>query len=212
MFGVRNQGKDMFKRTLIASGIAAVMATGFSGTAIAGIEGSAVFYNITGSTVKTQQFIGRQSTLFVPTSARSRISYSSKYKPGSLIVDTRAKYLYLVEKGGTAMRYGIGSARPGFEWGGDLKISRKSKWPTWTPPPNMRKREPWLPVQMPGGPENPLGARALYLGSTLYRIHGTNQATTIGRSVSSGCIRLHNKDVMDLYERVSVGARVVVLR
>lgn len=202
----------MFKRTLIASGLAAVMATGFSSAAVAGIEGSAVFYNITASPVNTQPYPVRQSTLSTPTTARSRINYATKYKPGSLIVDTQAKYLYLVEKGGTAMRYGIGSARPGFEWGGDLKISRKSKWPTWTPPRAMRKREPWLPVQMPGGPENPLGARALYLGSTLYRIHGTNQGTTIGRSVSSGCIRLHNKDVMDLYERVSVGARVVVLR
>ena len=202
----------MFKKTLIACTLASGLITGIEAPARAGIEGGAVFSGITASPANTQPDTVRQSTLSTPASARSRINYTTRYKPGSLIVDTRAKYLYLVEKGGTAIRYGIGSARPGFEWGGDLKISRKSKWPTWTPPPAMRKREPWLPLQMPGGLENPLGARALYLGSTLYRIHGTNQGTTIGRSVSSGCIRLHNKDVMDLYERVSVGARVVVLR
>ncbi len=202
----------MFKKTLFACGMIVSMATGFSSTSFAGIDGGAVFYDITGSTEDTRQFIKSTSALFAATSARSRINYSSKYKPGSLIVDTQAKFLYFVEQGGTAIRYGIGTARPGFEWGGNLKISRKTEWPGWTPPPAMRKREPWLPAHMPGGPENPLGARALYLGSSLYRIHGTNQGTTIGRSVSSGCIRMHNKDVEDLYERVNVGARVVVLR
>lgn len=188
------------------------MAAGISSPAVAGIEGGAIFYEITGSKVKAREFINSSSTLFAATTARSRINYSTKHSPGSLVVDTQAKFLYLVEEGGTAIRYGIGTARPGFEWGGNLKISRKTEWPGWTPPPAMRRREPWLPAHMPGGPKNPLGARALYLGSSLYRIHGTNQGTTIGRSVSSGCIRMHNKDVMDLYERVRIGARVVVIR
>lgn len=188
------------------------MALSFSSAAMAGIEGGAIFYDITGSNEKPRQFITGRSTLFASTSARSHIRYSSKYQPGSLVVDTQAKFLYLIEPDGKAIRYGIGTARPGFEWGGNMKITRKKEWPGWTPPASMRKREPWLPAHMPGGPQNPLGERALYLGSSLYRIHGTNQGTTIGRSVSSGCIRMHNKDVMDLYTRVKVGARVVVIR
>lgn len=187
---------------------------GASNVAHAGFGDDGGFFNeLTGNTKDIYANIGRgNSSLFAATSARSHINYSSKYGPGSIVIDTKAKFLYFIDSQGTAIRYGIGSARPGFEWGGNLKISRKKEWPGWTPPPAMRKREPWLPRHMPGGPSNPLGARALYLGSSLYRIHGTNQGTTIGRSVSSGCIRMHNKDVMDLYERVRVGARVVVLR
>ena len=208
---INNWGIEMFKKALIAFGLAFCVSAGVSSSAFAGIDGSgsAMFEDILGTkNVYENVGTGRSG----PTSARSRINYSSKYGAGSVIVDTQAKYLYLVEPGGTAIRYGIGTARPGFEWGGNLRISRKTEWPGWTPPPAMRRREPWLPAHMPGGPENPLGARALYLGSSLYRIHGTNQGTTIGRSVSSGCIRMHNKDVMDLYERVSVGAKVVVIR
>ncbi len=194
----------MFKKILLAG----CMITGFASVAFAGVEGSDIFNDITGSNADASHAGG----LYTPTTARSRVNYSSKYRPGSVIVDTNAKYLYLVEKGGKAMRYGIGTARPGFEWGGSMKISRKAKWPSWTPTASMRKRIPGLPITMKGGITNPLGARALYLGTTLYRIHGTNEGWTIGGAVSSGCIRLHNKDVEDLYERVKVGTRVVVLR
>jgi len=139
-----------------------------------------------------------------------QVNYDTKHPKGTIIVDTGNKFLYLVEGNGKARRYGIGVARSGFEWSGSHKITRKAEWPGWTPPAEMRKREPHLPAFMPGGPENPLGARALYLGSTLYRIHGTAQPWTIGHNVSSGCIRLRNEDVSDLYARVSVGTRVVV--
>ncbi|HZY68500.1 MAG TPA: L,D-transpeptidase [Devosia sp.] len=130
---------------------------------------------------------------------------------GTIIVDTDDKFLYLVLGKGKALRYGIGTAREGFEWSGTHKVTRKAEWPGWTPPAEMKKRQPGLPDYMPGGPKNPLGARALYLGSTLYRIHGTNEPWTIGGDVSSGCIRMVNDDVIDLYERVKVGAKVIVL-
>jgi len=194
----------MFKKILLAG----CMVTGFASAAFAGVDDSDIFSDITGGSANASHSGG----IYTPTTARSRVSYSSKYRPGSVIVDTKAKYLYLVETDGKAMRYGIGSARPGFEWGGSMKISRKAKWPSWTPTASMRKRIPGLPITMKGGITNPLGARALYLGTTLYRIHGTNEGRTIGGAVSSGCIRLHNKDVEDLYERVKVGTRVVVLR
>lgn len=142
------------------------------------------------------------------------VAYSGGKKAGTLIVDTQARFLYLVMKNGSARRYGIGVGKPGFEWAGAHKISRKAEWPTWTPPKEMIAREAakghHIPDFMEGGPKNPLGARALYLGSTLYRIHGTNQPWTIGKAVSSGCIRMRNEDVMDLYERVRVGAQVIV--
>ncbi len=143
---------------------------------------------------------------------RQVVNFETKYRKGTIIVKTGEKRLYLVLGEGKAMRYGIGVGRPGFKWYGRHRISRKAEWPGWTPPPAMRKRVPDLPAYMPGGPRNPLGARALYIGSTLYRIHGSNEPWTIGREVSSGCIRMTNKDVIDLYNRVSVGARVVVTR
>lgn len=139
------------------------------------------------------------------------VDYSSRHKPGTIIIDTNERYLYLVQGGGTAKRYGVGVGRPGFEWAGTHKVTRKAEWPDWRPPKEMRQRQPNLPKYMPGGPNNPLGARALYLGSTLYRIHGSNQPWTIGHAVSSGCIRMRNQDVIDLYERVGVGTKVVVL-
>lgn len=139
------------------------------------------------------------------------VQYDGKHKPGSIVIDTNARYLYLVQNDGTARRYGVGVGKPGFEWAGTHKITRKAEWPDWRPPAAMRKRRPDLPVFMAGGPDNPLGARALYLGSTLYRIHGSNQPWTIGHAVSSGCIRMRNEDVMDLYERVRVGTRVHVI-
>ncbi|GAA0779010.1 L,D-transpeptidase [Roseibium denhamense] len=139
------------------------------------------------------------------------VTYDGKHKPGTIVIDTNARYLYLVQSDGTARRYGVGVGKPGFEWAGSHKVTRKAEWPDWRPPAAMRKRRPDLPVFMAGGPDNPLGARALYLGSTLYRIHGSNQPWTIGHAVSSGCIRMRNEDVIDLYERVGVGTTVHVI-
>jgi len=139
------------------------------------------------------------------------VPYIGPEKPGTIIIDTRLKYLFLVRDDGTAIRYGIGVGRPGFLWAGTKQVTRKREWPDWTPPPEMIQRQPYLPRHMEGGPDNPLGARALYLGSSLYRIHGSNEPWTIGHNVSSGCIRMRNEDVIDLYDRVKVGTKVVVL-
>ena len=146
-----------------------------------------------------------------PQFLRQEVDYSGPETPGTLVVDTPEKFLFLVEPHGKALRYGIGVGRPGFTWSGVKRISRKAEWPDWTPPAEMVLRRPDLPRHMAGGPDNPLGARALYLGSSLYRIHGTNEPSTIGHNVSSGCIRMMNEDVMDLYDRVPVGAKVIVL-
>lgn len=143
---------------------------------------------------------------------REEVDYSSKYAPGTIIVSTVERRMYYILGNGRAVRYGVGVGRPGFEWGGQKTITRKAEWPGWTPPPQMLKRRPDLPRHMVGGPENPLGARAMYLGSSLYRIHGSNEPETIGQAVSSGCIRMLNDDVIDLYSRVKVGTKVVVLR
>ena len=145
-----------------------------------------------------------------PQFQRQMVLYRTTEPPGTIIVHTNERFLYLVQPGGRAMRYGIGVGREGFQWQGLLKITRKQEWPDWTPPPEMIARQPYLPRFMAGGPGNPMGARALYLGTTVYRIHGTNQPHTIGSAVSSGCFRLVNNDVADLYERVPVGTKVVV--
>jgi len=142
---------------------------------------------------------------------RQVVPYRTEEKVGTIVVNTGEKFLYLVLGKGKALRYGIGTARDGFEWSGSHRITRKAEWPGWTPPVEMRKRKPDLPAHMPGGKNNPLGARALYIGATLYRIHGTNEPWTIGGDVSSGCIRMVNDDVVDLYERVKIGAKVIVL-
>ena len=142
---------------------------------------------------------------------RQVVDYSGGEKPGTIIIDTRERLLYLVADGGKAIRYGIGVGRPGFAWSGVKEVSMKREWPDWTPPDEMLRRRPDLPRYMAGGPENPLGARALYLGSSLYRIHGSNEPWTIGTQVSSGCIRMRNEDVIDLYDRVKVGTKVVVI-
>lgn len=143
------------------------------------------------------------------------VAYDGGQRPGTIVIDTQSKFLYLVEAGGQARRYGVGVGKEGFGWHGTQTITNKREWPTWTPPSEMRAREKAkgriLPVTMEGGPANPLGVRALYLGSTLYRIHGTNAPWTIGTNVSSGCIRMRNEDVTDLYERVRIGTKVVVL-
>ena len=142
---------------------------------------------------------------------RQVVEYPTREAPGTIIIDTPNTYLYLVLGNGRALRYGIGVGREGFAWAGVQTISKKAEWPDWTPPPEMLARQPYLPRFMAGGPGNPLGARAMYLGGTEYRIHGTNAPDTIGTRVSSGCIRLVNEDVMDLYSRVNVGAKVIVL-
>jgi len=139
------------------------------------------------------------------------VEYHGKERPGTIVIDTPNKFLFLVQGDGRALRYGIGVGRPGFTWSGVKTISAKKEWPEWTPPPEMLVRRPDLPRHMEGGPQNPLGARAMYLGSSLYRIHGSNEPWTIGTNVSSGCIRMRNEDVIDLYGRVNVGARVIVL-
>jgi lipoprotein-anchoring transpeptidase ErfK/SrfK len=142
---------------------------------------------------------------------RQVVSYTTREAPGTVIIDTPNTYLYYVLGGGQAVRYGIGVGRDGFTWSGVQSITKKAEWPDWTPPPEMIARQPYLPRHMAGGPGNPLGARAMYLGGTVYRIHGTNAPETIGTHVSSGCIRLTNADVADLYARVNVGTRVIVL-
>ena len=142
------------------------------------------------------------------------VDYETNQKPGSIFIDTNSKFLYLVLGNGQARRYGVGVGKPGFEWAGTHQVSRKAEWPDWRPPAEMIAREAKkgrnLPAFMEGGSENPLGARAMYLGSSMYRIHGTNQPWTIGKAVSSGCIRMRNEDVVDLYERVKIGAKVTV--
>ena len=142
---------------------------------------------------------------------RQVVSVETREVPGTIIIDANRRFLYLVQPNGEAIRYGIGVGREGFGWSGTERVTRKAEWPGWTPPAEMRARQPGLPTYMPGGPDNPLGARALYLGSTLYRIHGSNEPWTIGQAVSSGCFRMTNEDVTDLYDRVRVGAKVIVV-
>jgi len=146
-----------------------------------------------------------------PRYERQTVRYDGRERPGTIIIDTNSKFLYLVQGDGVALRYGVGVGRPGFLWSGTKHITNKREWPDWTPPAEMLARRPDLPRHMEGGPENPLGARAMYLGSSLYRIHGSNEPWTIGTNVSSGCIRMRNEDVIDLYERVKVGTKVVVI-
>jgi lipoprotein-anchoring transpeptidase ErfK/SrfK len=141
---------------------------------------------------------------------KQMVYYRTTEAPGTIIISTAERHLYLIQPGGRALRYGIGVGRDGFQWQGLLSITRKAEWPDWTPPPEMIARQPYLPRFMAGGPGNPLGARAMYLGTTVYRIHGTNQPWTIGTKISSGCFRLVNADVSDLYGRVPVGTKVIV--
>ncbi len=152
---------------------------------------------------------GRAAATPIP---RETVNYIGPHRPGTIVVNAKERRLYLIQDGGKALKYGVGVGRPGFEWGGSKTVTRKQEWPSWTPPAQMIKRRPDLPRFMPGGPENPMGARAMYLGSSLYRIHGSNEPETIGQAVSSGCIRMLNDDVIDLYTRVRVGTQVVVVR
>jgi lipoprotein-anchoring transpeptidase ErfK/SrfK len=141
---------------------------------------------------------------------KQMVLYRTTEPPGTIIVSTSERHLYLIQPGGRALRYGIGVGRDGFQWQGLVTITNKKEWPDWTPPPEMIARQPYLPRFMAGGPGNPLGARAMYLGTTVYRIHGTNRPDTIGTKVSSGCFRLVNADVSDLYERVPIGTKVII--
>jgi lipoprotein-anchoring transpeptidase ErfK/SrfK len=152
---------------------------------------------------------GGNRTSSVP---REIVDFETKHKPGTIVVNTPERRLYYVLGDGKALRYGIGVGRDGFQWGGTHSVTMKREWPDWRPPAQMLKRQPNLPRFMPGGPQNPLGARAMYIGSTIFRIHGSNEPWTIGSAVSSGCFRMTNEDVTDLYERVKVGDRVVVMR
>jgi lipoprotein-anchoring transpeptidase ErfK/SrfK len=142
--------------------------------------------------------------------ARQVVFFRSNEAPGTLVVHTSERFVYLVQPNNRALRYGIGVGREGFQWSGLVKVSRKSEWPDWRPPPEMLARQPYLPRFMAGGPGNPMGARALYLGSTVFRVHGTNQPETIGHAISSGCFRLANGDIIDLYERVPLNTKVVI--
>jgi len=166
------------------------------------------FDPLTGRALQAPKSVVKQTVRRIP---REVVNYNGPQRPGTIIVDTNERRLYLIMEGGLAMRYGIGVARPGFEWSGTQKVSQKREWPGWTPPEEMKKRQPGLPDYMPGGIDNPLGARALYLGSTIYRIHGSNDPASIGQAMSSGCIRMLNEDVVDLYERVRVGTKVIVI-
>ncbi len=158
-----------------------------------------------------QQDDSATSNQLAPELRRQVVAYQTAEQPGTVIIDTAHKFLYLTMGGGRAMRYGIGVGRQGFTWSGVQTISRKAEWPDWIPPTEMVARQPYLPRWVGGGPGNPLGARAMYLGNTEYRIHGTNAPDTIGKNVSSGCIRLENSDVEDLYQRVGLGTKVIVL-
>jgi len=146
-----------------------------------------------------------------PEFRRTAVLYRTSEAPGTIIIQTSERHLYVIQGNGRALRYGIGVGRDGFQWQGLLNISRKAEWPDWTPPPEMIARQPYLPRFMAGGPGNPLGARAMYLSGSVYRIHGTNKPSSIGQHVSSGCIRMLNEDVIDLYSRTQVGTKVVVL-
>ncbi len=183
-------------RATVATGVA-VLAASLSGT-IAFAQQVAAYTE------------DQQPTPDAEAHTRQIVPFHTSEAPGTIIVDTAERYLYLVQPNDLAIRYGIGVGRLGFQWSGIERVSRKEEWPDWTPPPEMVGRQPYLPRFMAGGPGNPLGARALYLGHTEFRIHGTNQPETIGHAVSSGCIRLDNADVIDLYNRVQVGAKVVV--
>jgi len=155
--------------------------------------------------VSTEEVIIREGAF-----ARQLVFFRSSEPVGTLVIHTSERFLYLVLGNNRALRYGIGVGREGFTWSGLVRVSRKAEWPDWTPPPEMIQRQPYLPRFMAGGPGNPMGSRALYLGSTIYRIHGTNQPETIGHAVSSGCFRLANGDVIDLYSRVPTGTKVVI--
>ena len=182
--------------------------------AVTGTAGAQGYYRNLDEQVPSSSPIARFFGLGTTSSPvpRTIIEFNGSYRPGTIIINTTERRLYLVTAPGQAIRYGIGVGRIGFTWAGTTAVSMKKEWPDWTPPEQMLQRRPDLPRHMAGGMDNPLGARAMYLGSSLYRIHGSNEPETIGQAVSSGCFRMTNEDVIDLYERVRVGAKVIVMR
>jgi lipoprotein-anchoring transpeptidase ErfK/SrfK len=200
--------KSLFKRTNMNRVFAFVVAAAalLAGVDMARAQDSQGFFDMRDILGGGPGFRGGGSSPI----SRSTVSFSGPYAPGTIFINTAERRLYLVLGNGQALRYGIGVGRDGFRWGGTHRISAKKEWPSWTPPSQMLARRPDLPRHMAGGIDNPLGARAMYLGSTLYRIHGSNEPETIGQAVSSGCFRMTNDDVTDLYNRVSVGTTVVV--
>jgi len=193
----------MLARTLIA--VAAVLALSFS------TGRSQSQYYGGGTPYYSQSYsYGQPYTYGYSSVGRSAVPASRSYEPNTIIISTSQRRLYYITDNGQAISYGIGVGRLGFTWSGVTRVSAKREWPSWTPPSQMRRRQPGLPGHMRGGIDNPLGARALYLGSTLYRIHGSNEPHTIGQAVSSGCFRMTNEDVIDLYNRVRVGTKVIV--
>ena len=207
-----------FKRLLVSMPIA--------DAPMRGLALALVLAGMTSAAAQSSRIINSQETMQVdeqpghePSSDEEQLSkiyqrqmvfFRSTEAPGTIIIHTSERFLYVVQGNNRAIRYGIGVGRDGFQWAGQLKITRKTEWPDWNPPPEMIQRQPYLPRFMAGGPGNPLGARALYLGNTVYRIHGTNQPQTIGQSISSGCFRLANSEIIDLYERIPVGTKVIV--
>ena len=176
-----------------------------------GYYGNQGQYGYYGSQAQPEYLDPRLRPQATPT-PRQLVDFDTRYAPGTIVISTEERRLYYVTRRGEAIQYAVGVGRPGFEWSGTKSVTMKREWPDWRPPAEMLKRRPDLPRYMAGGPENPLGARAMYLGGTLYRIHGSNEPETIGQAVSSGCIRMTNEDVTDLYDRVRVGTKVVVLR
>src|SRR5579863_8158275 len=175
------------------------------------LSGNNAGYNQPGASYQASAPSSEPQRAIDPMFQRQEVDYSGPGRAGEIVIDTSHKFLFLIGKSGKALRYGVGVGREGFAWSGVERISRKAEWPDWTPPVEMLKRRPDLPTHMAGGIGNPLGARALYLGGSLYRIHGTNEPYSIGTSVSSGCIRMMNQDVIDLYGRVGVGTKVIVM-
>jgi lipoprotein-anchoring transpeptidase ErfK/SrfK len=206
--------KSTTRRAAVALGALAVGVIGFSGSAgAAPLQLFPFFMSPPAYQQPAPQMQSEdESDVVLPARLRRQVvNYATREAPGTVIIDTPNTYLYYVLGNGQAIRYGIGVGRDGFTWSGTQRISRKAEWPAWTPPPEMIARQPYLPRHMAGGVGNPLGARAMYLGGTIYRIHGTNMPETIGTHVSSGCLRLTNEDVTDLYSRVKVGTKVIVL-
>jgi lipoprotein-anchoring transpeptidase ErfK/SrfK len=208
--------RKLNSRRAAAFGALAISAIAFSGSAAASPVQLFPFFMMppTQAEPQVQAVPSEDEGTAVELPARLKrqvVNYATREAPGTVIIDTPNTYLYYVLGGGQAIRYGIGVGREGFTWSGTQTITKKAEWPDWTPPPEMIARQPYLPRHMAGGPGNPLGARAMYLGGTVYRIHGTNAPGTIGTHVSSGCLRLTNEDVSDLYSRVNIGTKVIVL-
>ena len=207
MIGMKTAGAGLIAMLMALSGVLPATAQGLQpGWRFAPPPGITIVQHKPRNALQLQA-----NTQVNPVFLRQVVQYPTSERSGTLVVDTRAHFLYFVLGDGRALRYGIGVAKSGFEWNGTHRVTRKAEWPGWTPPAEMLRRRPELPRHMVGGPDNPLGARALYLGSTLYRIHGTTEPWSIGQNVSSGCIRMTNADVIDLYERVKLNSKVVVL-